>query len=207
VRRVAGRWFVKDALDDASARILDLVRAHHAQHPLDTGAPRQEIRSKVGADAELFDQLVRDLVERKQLDANGAELRLAGSAPTISTQQQKLLDDLLTTITAAGHEPPSVSELQTRFGPQTVALLKHLERERRVVQVEDNRFYTPDAVRELLRRLETGMAGRGELAPTDLREVLGFSRKYLIPFLEFCDRQGYTSRQGNGRIWRGAKTR
>jgi selenocysteine-specific elongation factor len=42
------------------------------------------------------------------------------------------------------------------------------------------------------------------MAPTDLREMLGFSRKYLIPFLEYCDKKGYTSRQGNGRIWRGS---
>jgi selenocysteine-specific elongation factor len=71
--------------------------------------------------------------------------------------------------------------------------------------VEDSRFYAPEAVRELLDRLEAGMAGKGEMAPTDLRELLGFSRKYLIPFLEYSDKQGYTSRQGNGRIWRGAR--
>jgi selenocysteine-specific elongation factor len=115
-----------------------------------------------------------------------------------------LTDELLAAIAVAGHEPPSVVELQTRFGPQTLSLLRHLERQKRVVHVEDSRYYAPDAVRELLRRLEGGMAGKGELAPTDLREVLGFSRKYLIPFLEYCDRQGYTSRQGSGRIWRGA---
>jgi hypothetical protein len=46
------------------------------------------------------------------------------------------------------------------------------------------------------------MTGRGELAPTELRELLGFSRKFLIPFLEYCDKRGYTVRQGNGRVWR-----
>src|SRR5207302_6053461 len=104
---------------------------------------------------------------------------------------------------AAGHEPPSVGDLQQRFGPQTPALLRHLERQQQVVQVEEGRFYTPAAVRELLNRLESGMSAGGEFAPTDLREVLGFSRKFLIPFLEYCDRRGYTARRGNGRIWRG----
>ncbi|MDQ6689839.1 MAG: SelB C-terminal domain-containing protein, partial [Gemmatimonadota bacterium] len=36
--------------------------------------------------------------------------------------------------------------------------------------------------------------------PAQLRDVLGFSRKYLIPFLEFCDRIGVTERRGEGRI-------
>jgi selenocysteine-specific elongation factor len=184
---------------------LDLLRAHHAQHPLDTGAPRQEMRSRLGVEPVLFDHIVAVLVSAKDIVATGAELRIAGRAPEVSPKQRKVIDELLGVIEAAGHEPPSVGELQDRFGPQTPALLRHLEREQRVVQVEDNRYYTPDAVRELLRRLEGGMADKGELAPTDLREVLGFSRKYLIPFLEYCDRRGYTARQGNGRIWRGAK--
>jgi hypothetical protein len=37
-------------------------------------------------------------------------------------------------------------------------------------------------------------------APSQLREVLGSSRKFLIPFLEFCDRSGVTERRGDGRI-------
>jgi selenocysteine-specific elongation factor len=116
-------------------------------------------------------------------------------------------DELVSVLSSAGHEPPSVSELQERFGSQTASLLRHLERERRVVQVEDGRYYAPEAVTELLRRLETGMTGRGALAPTDLKEVLGFSRKFLIPFLEYCDKRGYTLRQGNGRVWRGVAVR
>ena len=80
---------------------------------------------------------------------------------------------------------------------------EELGRAQRVVQVEDNRYYAPEAVRELLGRLEKGMAGKGEVPPTELREVLGFSRKFLIPFLEYCDKRGYTQRQGNGRVWRG----
>jgi selenocysteine-specific elongation factor len=205
--RLGSRWFARTALDAASARLVELVRAHHTQRPLESGAPRQDIRSRLGVDQELFDELVRDLVRTKQLDATGAELRLAGSAPKVSEQQRKLIDDVLATIGAAGHEPPSVSELQQRFGggPQIPSLLKHLEREQRVIQVEDSRYYTPEAVRELLDRLERGMAGRGELAPTELREVLGFSRKFLIPFLEYTDRRGYTVRQGNGRVWRGIR--
>ena len=38
--------------------------------------------------------------------------------------------------------------------------------------------------------------------PAQLRDVLGLSRKYLIPFLEFCDRKGITERKGDGRILR-----
>jgi selenocysteine-specific elongation factor len=201
--KVGEQWYTRDALTGAGDRILALVKSHHRARPLDPGAPRQEIRSRLGIDQQLFDRVVSQLVEGKKLTATGAELRAAGFGPELSAEQARVADEMLAVLAAAGYEPPSVSELEARFGTQTQSLLRHLVRTQRVVQVEDSRYYTPEAVRELLARLEKGMAGKGELAPTELREVLGFSRKFLIPFLEYCDKRGYTSRQGNGRVWRG----
>ena len=201
--KIGERWYTRDALAGAGRRILALVKAHHTTRPLDPGAPRQDIRSRLGIDQQLFDRVISQLVEAKKLAATGAELRAAGFGPELSADQTRVADEMLEVLAAAGHEPPSVSELEARFGKHTQSLLRHLVRAQRVVQVEDNRYYTPDAVRELLDRLQKGMAGKGELAPTALREVLGFSRKFLIPFLEYCDKRGYTSRSGNGRVWRG----
>jgi hypothetical protein len=51
----------------------------------------------------------------------------------------------------------------------------------------------------------TGDIGYG---PAELRELLGFSRKFLIPFLEYCDRAGITRRdlEGKRRLVEGART-
>ena len=201
--RVGDTLYTRAALDAAGQKIVALVKAHHAARPLDPGAPRQDIRSRLGIEPPLFDRLIERLVDAKKLTVAGADLRAAGFGPELSADQARLADELLAVLAAAGHEPPSVSELEARFGKQTQALLRHLVRAQRVVQVEENRYYTPEAVRDLLGRLERGMSGKGQLAPTELRDVLGFSRKFLIPFLEYCDKRGFTSREGNGRVWRG----
>ena len=201
--KVGEQWLTRDALSDAAKKVLALVKAHHVARPLDPGAPRQDVRSRLGMDQQLFDHVVGQLVEAKKLVAGGADLRAAGFGAELSAEQSRLADELLAILTSAGREPPSAMELEARFGKETQSLLRHLVRTQRVIQVEDNRYYAPDAVRELLARLEQGMAGKGEVAPAELREVLGFSRKFLIPFLEYCDKRGYTSRQGNGRVWRG----
>jgi hypothetical protein len=44
-----------------------------------------------------------------------------------------------------------------------------------------------------------------DYGPADLREFLGVTRKFLIPFLEYCDREGYTIRNELGRRHRGMK--
>ena len=203
--RVGDSWYSTDALDAARSKILTLVRAHHAAKPLDPGASREDVRSRLGADQALFDDVVAELVAKKKLESAGAVLRLPGRAAELSPAQQKVADQILAELAGAGQEPPAVGELEERHGAHTLPVLRHLERQKRVVQVEETRYYTPDAVRELLHKLEGGMAGKDSVAPTDLKEVLGFSRKFLIPFLEYCDKRGYTQRRGNGRIWKGGK--
>jgi selenocysteine-specific elongation factor len=201
---VGDRWYAADVVAAARSSIVKMVQAHHDERPLDPGAPRQDIRSRLSLDSALFDEIVAGLIKSGALSSAGADLRVGGWAPAMSDQQQKAGDQLVAALEAAGSEPPSVGELEPKFGKNTLTLLRHLERQGLVVQVEDTRFYSPRSVQALVAKLEQAMAGKGEVAPAELRESLGFSRKFLIPFLEYCDRKGLTTRQGNGRVWRGA---
>src|SRR5205085_11302801 len=74
-----------------------------------------------------------------------------------------------------------------------------LVREGTLVPVESSRYYTLESVRALRARLGLGMTEAREYSPSELRDVLGLTRKFLIPFLEYCDREGYTIRGGLGR--------
>ena len=48
--------------------------------------------------------------------------------------------------------------------------------------------------------LRTRMVPGREYGPAELRDVLGFSRKFLIPFLEWSDKTGLTERRAAGRV-------
>jgi selenocysteine-specific elongation factor len=106
-------------------------------------------------------------------------------------------------LSAAGREPPSVRELSEVHGVETEGLLRLLERDGAVVQIEPTRYYAAAAVKELLAVLRQGMADGRPYGPAELREMLGFSRKYLIPFLEYCDRSEITVREADGRVLNG----
>ncbi|MEP6622758.1 MAG: SelB C-terminal domain-containing protein, partial [bacterium] len=85
-----------------------------------------------------------------------------------------------------------------------VTSLSHwLVREGVLVAVESDRYYTVGAVGVLRERLALGMDGGREYSPSELREVLDLTRKFLIPFLEYCDREGYTFRSASGARKRG----
>jgi hypothetical protein len=64
--------------------------------------------------------------------------------------------------------------------------------------VEGDRWYDAAALGRLVAALREA-AGDRIHPPAELRDRLGLSRKYLIPFLEYCDRTGVTERHPEGR--------
>ena len=108
----------------------------------------------------------------------------------------------------AGAERPSLDELAGQVASSAAelsAICRVLVREGSLVAVESNRLYSVQSVAELIRRLGAAMAAGADYGPAELRDVLGLTRKFLIPFLEYCDREGYTARNDLGRRRRGTK--
>ena len=95
-------------------------------------------------------------------------------------------------------EPPAVAELVASFGEKASGLLRFLERSGELVKVTEERYYSPAAVESMVGKLRSTLEKGRIYSPAELREVLGVSRKYLIPFLEFCDQSGSDGQEGGG---------
>ena len=191
-----------DRLFDAGlrARIRDRlaadVRAWHKANPLEAGLPLQEARSKLRAAELLFDDVLRDLAERGKVEVRGAVLTRAGWNAGSGAAASKVAE-LAVALEAGGVSPLSVGELSDQFGKETPALLRVLEREGRAVAVAPDRYYSAPAVRSLLDSLRQATSDGSDKTASQIREALGLSRKYLIPFLEYCDRIGVSRRNGD----------
>ena len=179
-------------------RLAADVRAWHKANPLEAGLPLQHARSSLRASDALFDDLVRDLSERGKIELRGAVLTRAGWKAGSGADAAKLAE-LALAIDAGGVAPLSVDELADRFGKETPALLRLLERDGRAVAVAADRYYSPRALESLVVALRRATSDGVERTASQVREALGLSRKYLIPFLEYCDRTGVSTRKGDVR--------
>jgi selenocysteine-specific elongation factor len=176
------------------------VRAWHKANPLEAGLPLQQARSKIRANDALFDDLVRDLVDKGKVEVRGAALARAGWKAGSGADAAKVAE-LAIALEAGGVSPLSVGELTDQFGKETPALLRILEREGRAVAVASDRYYNPAALASLMAALRSATSDGTEKTASQIREALGLSRKYLIPFLEYCDRIGVSARRGDLRTF------
>jgi selenocysteine-specific elongation factor len=183
-------------------RFVAMVQASHTAHPLEPGLSLQHARSALRVTDELFDEVLRELVATRELMVLGSVVARSGWKPASGGANAERLDRLAEALEGAGAEPPSVSELSERFGPDTPALLRVLERNGRVLPVAADRYFSAGAVGELVAKLRTGAADGAPRSASQLKEILGVTRKYLIPFLEYCDRAGISVRSGDTRTVR-----
>ncbi|MFI5244532.1 MAG: selenocysteine-specific translation elongation factor [Gemmatimonadales bacterium] len=184
------------------ARFVAMVESSHTAHPLEPGLSLQHARSALKVSDELFDAILRELVAGRELIVHGSVVARAGWKPASGGANAERLDRLAEALEAAGPEPPSVSELTQRFGPETPALLRVLERGGRAVPVATDRYFSVGAVNMLVAMLRKGATDGAPRTASQLKEILGLTRKYLIPFLEYCDRTDISVRAGDTRTVR-----
>ncbi len=200
--RVGLRFLARGARETLATAARDVLRGYHAERPIEIGAPLQWLRSRLDTSDEIATALLSEMSDADEIVVTEGLARLAAFRPRLTDEQTALRAAILEKLEAAGAEPPSIAELAAILGvsgERTVELTRWLAREGLLVAVESDRYYAVASVATLRTRLAAGMIEPREYAPAELRDLLGLTRKFLIPFLEYCDREGYTIRAGLGR--------
>jgi selenocysteine-specific elongation factor len=196
--------FARSVVSTLQKVLLACVDAFHLAHPLEPGMPIQAVRIELRAGANLAEFVVREAMNGGELAVVSGLAMRPGWSARLSEGQARLADTIVARLTAAGAEPPSVEELAAEAREDVLPMLRYLERNGTIIQVESNRYYTDTELKSLVSRLRDAMRGGAELGLPEIRDALGLSRKFLIPFLEYCDRVGHTNRRVNGRVWGGS---
>jgi selenocysteine-specific elongation factor len=183
-------------------RVLGVVDEFHASRPLEPAVPTAALRALAPASAPLVDQVIAALVAEGALATAAGGVVRAGFTPGLTPELDRLAGSIVASLTAARLEAPTAAELGQALQADPVPVLRHLERAGEVVQVAEGWWFAKRPVEELVGLLRVEMEREREYSPSELRERLGLSRKYLIPVLEYCDRVGVTTRVGNNRILR-----
>jgi len=111
-----------------------------------------------------------------------------------SGAEQEIGRRLLDALEAAPFAPPAPSELGI---DATVA--KALVRDGTAIEL-DGVLFAASALAEARRRVSAALTQRPELTIAEIRDVLGSTRKYVVPLVNRLDAEGVTRRRGDLRI-------
>lgn len=198
-RATGGLWFATTVVSEAALaalgeRLVAALRAHHAANPLAAGMPRAAARSVLELTGRPFDEVVEELARRRAIVADLEVLRTPDFVPALGGQEA---EELFALLREAGAAPPGMGELTRRFD---IALIRGLTRSGQLVSVSADFTYLPETLEGLRSLVRQRIASAGPFTVAEFRDLVGASRKYVVPLLEFFDQTGFTRRQGDLRV-------
>jgi selenocysteine-specific elongation factor len=187
-------------------RALAQVEAFHARAPMEEGLPKEELRQRLGVESErVFAKLLEGLVSGGKLELAGERLRLPGRGRTLTVAAEAGRAQVAEALAAAELAPPTVGELALRLkvpSARVVELLKVAVNEGAVVKVTDELYFAKAALERLHERLVAHLKEHDGITTQAFKELVGQSRKFVIPLSEYFDRERVTLRVGEKRVLR-----
>ena len=196
---------VSDASRTAKTKekLLNALADFHEAQPLLPGQNATQLRSEIGLDETGFEKLENQLVAERQLVKDGNLLRLASHEIQFTQEEETAKERLEQLFLEAGIHTPTLNELSTRLPEYTLKVLEStfyaLLRLGRFVRIADDFFIHGTALKEVQELLMTYLRENDIITVAEFREIAETSRKYAVPFLEYCDSQNLTIRDGNVR--------
>jgi selenocysteine-specific elongation factor len=184
------------------AQILELLKAFHAAHPLVPGMDMEELRGKLvyTLPPKIF-RIVTDAMINENLIAREENLvRLASHRVQLGGQERSLMDKIKKLLGEQPLAPPDLKEIEKQAAVPRNRLnevLRLLEREGAVVRITTDMYFLSSSIEQLRQTLRRHLTEKREMTAASFRDLIGSSRKYTIPLLEFFDRDGLTIRIGD----------
>ena len=176
-------------------RAQQSLEAYYRQFPLRRGAPKEELRSRLGMTAQVFNLAFARLQEQAVVEEDGALARLPGYEPTLSEAQNKQVDAYIRTLESEPFSPPTDAPLDDE-------VLNLLDEQGKVVRVSDTVIYSADAYAQMVDIVSEYIRQNGEISVANVRDVLGTSRKYALALMDYMDHRRITRRVGDARVLR-----
>jgi len=193
------------ALERLCRRIDSVLRRMHDSQPLATALDRSRLASRFGylEQPALFDAALSQMQKDRRVRLSAKGVALAGRGPQLSQNERKLLNWLIDRFRSAGYETPTVKQVQdeaARNQESAPELVKLAVAGGDLIEVAPDYFIHAETEEQLRRTTAEALASGKGLTLSELRELLGTTRKYAVPLCEYLDRIGHTRREGDLRV-------
>lgn len=185
---------------DILSRAEKAVSDYHQKNPDLPGIALQTLRNDFArefAHHDLFDHLLEALRAR-DIQAEGEYLKALSHQTDIPPELKKEADGILKTLAREQLNAPNKKDLTPT--PAAQRAFAFLVRVGQVISLDEKTALDAPSVEQASKLIEEHLTTHQSATASDLRQLLGTSRRVAMPLLEYLDAQGLTRREGDLRF-------
>jgi len=198
-------YMARTALDGLGRAALERLGRFHGENPLRAAMAREELRRRVfaKAPAPAFETVLRALADAGDVRLQPDTVALARHSVRLTSAEEQARAALLEAAAAAGVGGIETAEFSARTG-RDHRLLERVSRTLLDAGVFERVGEVRLVHRDSLETLKTDVRRRwppgARVDVGEFKELTGLSRKFVIPLLEYLDRERVTRRTGAERF-------
>jgi selenocysteine-specific elongation factor len=202
VRRIGTRFLHSPSVHALKNHIVNAAALFHKNNPLVAGINKEELRSQVNVSQEIFEAVAAELIREKKIEINGDLVRLPGLGVVMKDEEAESKKKIEDAFFVAGLKVPALQDVlnglkvdKTRAQKIVTLLL----RDKILIKVSDDLVFHRNALEALRRQLTDYKQKARKIDVANFKDLIGVTRKYAIPLLEYLDRERVTRRVGDAR--------
>jgi selenocysteine-specific elongation factor len=192
------RHLHREAVEALAHTLSTSLAQFHAAVPWRQGLSKEELASRTKLPLPVVARVLGVTVRSGALAVQGRFYHLSGHQATLTPELERARAGVLAQLATA-----PLADLEDlaalKAGDRLVPMLDDMVEGGQLVRISGGIFATAARFEAMKAALRAHFAETPELTASQARERLGTSRKYLIPFLEYLDAQGFTRRHGDVR--------
>jgi selenocysteine-specific elongation factor len=185
-------------------KIMDMVNEHHAKYPLERGINKEVLKSSVlrSCPPKAAEAVFRTIEGKGRIKVEREVVMAPDKQP--ESGPMATLDGLVESgFLEGGFMPPAPKNFEQMLklnNREVKTILAQLRDEKRIVEVTTGMYFHADMVVMAEEMIKDFLKQRGVITPGEFKDLVGTSRKFAIPLLEYFDRKGVTKREGDYRV-------
>lgn len=188
---IRGCLFGRSRWEELRGRVVKELQDFHSRYPLRPGMPKEELKSRFPLHVRLFDDVLGSIEE---IGVVGGKVRLKSLETKLTREQLSQKRKLEEVFLRARFSPPEKGEVIRDFDEE---IFHFLIEEGALIKVSAQLFFHKEAIEEAKRLVSEFLKENGEMRLSDMRDILGSTRKYMVPLAEYFDRVKLTRRSGD----------
>ncbi|MGH7716835.1 MAG: selenocysteine-specific translation elongation factor [Vulcanimicrobiaceae bacterium] len=191
--------------DDLYSRAVSRINTAHRESPWKMGLTSVALAKALGAQENVLVRILATYVDEGRLEYRNGYYAVSGFAPELTAEQRQFFDTALQLDPQNPLVPVAFDDLSSALRTTKVRGVQEayetLLATGGLVKVHDA-VYRGTQVADVRARVEGMLRKEGTMTMARFRDLIGTSRKYAVPLLEWFDAAGITIRNGDVRTLR-----